>query len=259
MGLFDSIKKVATSPVGSTVGGFMLGGPLGAGAGYLAGKAIRGAGQGGEQQQADPYQEKKQAYMDALESQRKKMTDISDKFRRDAPAIQEKGIGAIGDEERKNAKSGIQDIRKGASSRGLLYSGLRQGAEAGRIGESQSRIAGRAADLSDKIEQQKDYLDQQAVDAGLNKQSAELGMARSDYANNLKASQERSSGIKKIAGMIGNVGGMAMGGMGGGGGGGEGAYTDINKHGGQEMFSGENTGNQSLAPTKGTKTYRNYA
>jgi len=217
MGLFDSIKKVATSPVGSTVGGFMLGGPLGAGAGYLAGKALRGGG-GGEQQQADPYQEKKQAYMDALESQRKKMTDISDKFRKEAPTIQEKGIGAIGDEERRSAKAGIQDIRKGASSRGLLYSGLRQGAEAGRIGESQSRIAGRAADLSDQIEQQKDNLDNQAVQAGLSKQAAELGMASEDYASNLEKAKQRTSGIKKIAGMIGNVGGSAMGSAMGGGG-----------------------------------------
>lgn len=216
MGLFDSVKKVATSPVGSTVGGFMLGGPLGAGAGYLAGKALRGGG--GDQQEVDPLAEKKQAYLDALEGQRKKMVDISDKFRKEAPAIQEKGIGAIGDEERKSAKAGIQDIRKNASSRGLLYSGLRQGAEAGKISESQGRIASRAADLSDQIEQQKDFLDQQAVDAGLNKQGAELGIGQRDFANNLKAAQERTSGIKKIAGMIGKTGGMAMGGAFSGGG-----------------------------------------
>lgn len=215
MGLFDSVKKVATSPVGSTVGGFLVGGPLGAGAGYLAGKALRGAGQEGPN--SDPLAEKKQAYIDALESQRKKMVDMSDKFRREAPSIKAQGEAAIGDEERKSAKAGIQDIRKGASSRGLLYSGLRQGAEAGRIGEAQSKISNRAADLSEQIEMQKESLDAQAVQSGLDKSAIEAGMAQSDYAGSLQKSKARSSGLKKLAGMIGQTGGMAAGGAFGGG------------------------------------------
>lgn len=218
MGFFDSVKKVATSPVGSTVGGFMLGGPLGAGAGYLAGKAIRGAGQG--QPEVDPYDEKRKAYFDALESQRARMADMSDKFRKEAPGIQAKGEAAIGDEERKAAKEGIQDIRKGASRRGLLYSGLRQGAEAGRIGESQSRIAGRAAELNDQIESTKQAFDAQAVQAGINQKAAQAGIAGQDYTSSLEKALEKRKALSGIGKSLGSMGGMAAGGAFGGGSGG---------------------------------------
>lgn len=170
------------------------------------------------QQQANPYDESRKAYIDALENQKKKMTDISDKFRKEAPGIQAKGEGAIGDEERISAKEGIQDIRKGASKRGLLYSGLRQGAEAGRIGESQSRIAGRSAELSSQIETQKELFDNLAVQANLNRQAGEAGLAGQDYSSSLQSALERRKQLAGIGKGLGSVAGMALGGGFGGGG-----------------------------------------
>lgn len=180
----------------------------------VTGKAVEGL-----MGQPNPYEESKKAYIDALENQKKKMTDISDKFRKEAPGIQAKGEAAIGDEERLAAKEGIQDIRKGASKRGLLYSGLRQGAEAGRIGEAQSRIAGRSAELSSQIESQKDLFDQLAIQANLNRQAGEAGIAGQDYSASLQSALERRKQLAGIGKGLGSVAGMALGSMGGGSGG----------------------------------------
>lgn len=58
-------------------------------------------------------------------------------------------------------------ITNNANSRGLLYSGLRQGAMASASGQAASELAGKQSDINENVQQQIQQMNQQALQSQL--------------------------------------------------------------------------------------------
>lgn len=106
----------------------------------------------------------------------------------------------------------LQGSRQGFSQRGLLYSGLRSGAEAGARGNMASQLAGRRRALTLEGEQQAGGLEQQALDTGMG--LSDIRQQQSAMENQINAArQQRKEGvIKNIGSSVGSLFGGAVGG-----------------------------------------------
>ena len=105
----------------------------------------------------------------------------------------------------------VRGIRQKASSRGLLHSGLRQGAESGAYGETLNDINRQKMAINQKLQEQADEMENQSL-------MGRLGGYESDIKSEFQKYQERAQRAQneqaQRAGMFGNIlgiGGMALG------------------------------------------------
>lgn len=138
---------------------------------------------------------------------------LAEKMREMLPKMQEDYLQRGHSRERQGAKLGLQedvkDIRESASSRGLLYSGLRQGSEAAASAERSSEMARGIAQVNRNTElmDMANKLDLQAIDQAFDIQNME--QQRYDLIENeinLLRQQDAD-----IAGALGGFGGNLLG------------------------------------------------
>lgn len=156
------------------------------------------------------------AYAALFNQQEQRKKDAVDKANADHTAgVQNQKsqlINQYGDNARMQLAQGLAGVRTGANSRGLLYSGLRQGAEenlrdrtAGQMAQYRTNV-NQAAD--DKVN---DYAGQQA-NLGLQQQNSENQARLNDYQMALKDRGQRQATGAAIGSAVGAIGGAAAGG-----------------------------------------------
>jgi len=163
------------------------------------------------QNRVDPYEESRKRYTEALEAQRQKIAGTAAEYEKKMPGMKERAFGAVENTGRKQAGEEIKDIRKGTQRRGLLYSGLREGAEAGAIGGMQSRVAQQESQIADEMEGRKQELQEASATAGLNKLAAEAGLATGDVNMTLQNALARRQSMSSLMGGIGGIAGSYLG------------------------------------------------
>lgn len=102
----------------------------------------------------------------------------------------------------------LAGIRSGASSRGLLYSGLRQGAEAGATSNALNSMAANQAGYNRQAEDEAFGQEQQSLQnlEGLRQQEVANSQFQYDQAlSNYQAQQEAGSGLFGLMGTIGGA------------------------------------------------------
>lgn len=187
MGLFDGIKKAVTSSMNPLSGGVMgLAGDLAAG---------KQGDLGGNFPQID---ERVGQLNDEQRSE-------AGRFRNDLPGLKEQQFNLARDQAAQGLKGQTRDIRQGASSRGLLYSGLRQGAENAAQGSASSGLSAQREAINRKLGQQANEMDQSSIQSGVDLMA--LRRNREDLMNGAnKSDQERASGAK--SGIMGGFGSL---------------------------------------------------
>lgn len=167
----------------------------------------------------DVLGQQRQAYIDQLKSQQSQSEQMASDFQKQMPGMQQEATSAIGDSQRKQAANQITGIRQNASTRGLLYSGKRQTAEAYAGTIAQQNIASQAAQIADQLQSQNQQLQTNAAQAGLDTQAAQAGIYRQNYNAQLQdALSKRQSFNSMLGGLLGaggQVAGQAAGQQGG--------------------------------------------
>lgn len=163
------------------------------------GKFFRGeAGGGGPTptQEVDP----------ALRAQRDNQLRTAQNYRSGASNLkQEQGVQSE-ENTRQDLAQKLADVRSGANRRGLLYSGLRQGAERGAGSDAASTMASSRMNINNAVDDQANALDSQALNSAFQVQQMQQDLNDTAYQDALTR-RKQSMGIMSMLGA--GLGGIA--------------------------------------------------
>lgn len=136
----------------------------------------------------------------------------AEEFSKRAPKLKEEMAQGAEAETKRQLASGLAQTRQNASSRGLLYSGIRQGTESTQRGMAGAQMAQARADINESVDEQVAKMRQGAIGAGFKAYDSAVAQAQADYNSALKNYKNRNAMIGQIGGALGMAGGMALGG-----------------------------------------------
>jgi hypothetical protein len=113
-------------------------------------------------------------------------------FRGNLGNYKEQQSNAAGDVSRRQLASDIAGVQTRANSRGLLYSGLRQGSEIGAASRAGSDLAKKRMQINQEAESQADDYDSQALQSGVGLQQLEQQRLDRDYEYAIEKKKEKS-------------------------------------------------------------------
>lgn len=130
---------------------------------------------------------------------------LAQDFRNQMPGYENQMYGDINAQARSDLATQQQGIRRSASQRGLLYSGLRAGSENSAGADVASRAASAKSQIAPGLEKQANALDAQAVQAQQAKQISDLQIANNVFdtaLQNYKDNMSAVSGLYQAGGKI---------------------------------------------------------
>lgn len=117
-------------------------------------------------------------------------------------------INLYGEQSRQSADQGRQDVRKQASARGMLYSGIRHGGEAD-VNRQAAQGLGEAMQGAAAGEQaQQAGLEMQGAQAGLRQYGADMNREQKLYMDRLEKWKSNPAG--EIGSAVGKLGGAFL-------------------------------------------------
>lgn len=144
----------------------------------------------------------------ALDNQVKAQSDQAKKLRETADSRANAQYDVLADQARRGVGQGIKDVRSQASSRGLLYSGLRQGAEQGVRAQGASDLANARTAVNRQVEDETYDAEQQALQGLMAQRQMQLGDAQQRYQQGLlgmKAKEGANSSLFGLPGLFNGV------------------------------------------------------
>jgi len=154
-----------------------------------------------------------QARVDEASGLASKEARGASEYRKNLAGTQEQLMNQAGDSGRRNLAEGITDSRRAMSSRGLLYSGLRQGAEAGNRSDYLSGLSQARSGINQQTTDTADQMSAQAKQSGIGAQQAQQGLADAIYNQNMQqfgiAKEEDSKRKQALSSATGGLLGIA--------------------------------------------------
>lgn len=154
-----------------------------------------------------------------LEMQLTAQQNQARQFAKDAPQIGEDLFNDASRQEQQNLARNISGIKQGYNSRGMLYSGMQQGAQLGAQAQSGSRLANAKTAINKELSDQVQSMNDLQIQSGLSVQAAQKGVSDNVFAQALYNMQNQLQTGGAIGGAIGKIAGGYLGSRGGGGGG----------------------------------------
>lgn len=150
----------------------------------------------------------------------------ADDFRKNLPGYTGNQIAAAQDSSRANLVNDIQNIRQGANSRGLLYSGVKEGSENQARAQEGAKLASNIKNINQNAQSQADTKDEMATRAAQGAEESEIGMmqtkmqqAQTAYEQSLQIQQmqqqQQSDFWGDVIGAVGSVAGAVLNPVGG--------------------------------------------
>lgn len=133
-------------------------------------------------------------------------------FAANAPNLQQQQGVQASEDSRRGLASKMSNIKSQSNKRGLLYSGLKQAQESGAQQQAGSQLAAQQANINNKVQDQSEALQNQAIQSGFALQEAQQRASDQNYSNAMGAKQARTGAV---TGLLGSIGG-AVGGFAGG-------------------------------------------
>lgn len=149
--------------------------------------------------------------MDLAQYQKQQAAAATD-FRTKMPSVAEQQQNQLKENSRRSLASDLSGARGNFSQRGLLYSGLRRGAETDIASNAAAQNAAQRANVNQTLESQAQGLEQGAIGSGMQLQQQRQSAADADYEAKMAALQQRQSAISGLGGALGGLGGMFLGG-----------------------------------------------
>lgn len=144
----------------------------------------------------------------------KEIRSGAEEFRENIDDIASEQGGILRRQAEDMVESGTKDIRKGFSSRGLLYSGLRQGAESGLKGQVAGELARSQAQLRSDLEDEARAKEFMAARYGLQGYEEARQRYEQVYNQRLRNALERRKRFSQIGSGLGYAIGAGVGSMG---------------------------------------------
>jgi hypothetical protein len=139
-------------------------------------------------------------------------------FRTAFPSILDSKLGHARTDMRRQIAEGVGNARAGYNQRGLLFSGMRAGAEADVGREAENKLADTAVQTQGELMDQASQLDQDAVDTGftMGNISKDLAGTNEEYRKSvidmlLKKDQDRQQAIGGLLGTGAQIAGYGLG------------------------------------------------
>lgn len=141
----------------------------------------------------------------ALNNQANAMYDQARQMRTSIPQ-QAKDINAIGGAQgRKGLAQSLAGIKTGAQARGLLYSGLRQGAESGAYTDLANNLAQQSVQTNQNLENQAYGAETDALSGLEASRDAEMDRQQNLYQQALSNKQLQSAADSRLFGLSGTL------------------------------------------------------
>lgn len=186
----EVVDRVVKNPVGSVIGAVTTGSPFGA----IAGSELADGPKAPDAPGVDPNLAK------LKEKQLKQAGD----FRQNMPNMVRIMSEDLKRDSNQAMNAGVRKTREDYASRGLVHSGLRQGAEAGKRAQAQAGLAQGVSAINADMENAANTLDAQAVETSLGVQQTQQAIQNQIYSQ----AQARLAGQNHMVGSaIGGIGG----------------------------------------------------
>lgn len=124
-------------------------------------------------------------------------------FEAAAPGLKENAFQGVAGQERRRLAGEMSGIRSGANSRGLLFSGMRQGQEAGAQGTSEVNLAGARQGINNTVNDQIQKYKEAPINTGLHQADVQNNIsnqAMSMAISNMQANNSAMSGLGSAIG-----------------------------------------------------------
>lgn len=162
--------------------------------------ALRGA-----QSRQDALMQKQLEYQQKLSGEAQAFRDKLPQYKDEAFRVQE-------DSAKQGLAGDLAGVRKAANSRGLLYSGLRDGAEAGTLGDFYANQSAEKAKINQSAEDVARGMEEKAIGMGMENQQQQQAAQDRIYDMALQARAGKQAGQGGIMGAVGKLGGGLLGG-----------------------------------------------
>lgn len=132
---------------------------------------------------------------------------MSKDFDAQSGAMKDNAFQGVAGAERRRLAGDISGIRAGASSRGLLHSGMRQGAEAGARANSDISLANSRMGINNAVNEQSQKLKEAPIAGGLNVAGIENNIANQAMSQAISNMQNRQSSMSGLGSALGSAAG----------------------------------------------------
>jgi hypothetical protein len=139
-------------------------------------------------------------------------------FRTAFPSILDSKLGTARTDMRRQIAEGVGNVRAGYNQRGLLFSGMRSGAEADVGNEAENKLADTAVQTNQELMDQGNQLDQDAVETGFTMANISKDLANTDdqYRQSvidmlLQKDQQRQQALGGLLGTGAQLAGFGLG------------------------------------------------
>lgn len=143
---------------------------------------------------------------------RQQQTQKAKELRQQMPALQKEQQAQVQNRGREDLARQMSGVRQNFGTRGLLYSGLRRGAESQAAGNVAAQGAQQIAQGNALLSGQLEQAEGNAIQTGLQEQELKQREADRAYEQALAARAQKSQGMASAAGGIGSLAGMFAGG-----------------------------------------------
>jgi len=140
----------------------------------------------------------------------KQQQDYAKQFRANIGGYEQQAFNPIEQQAKVGLARQMGQIKTSANRRGLLYSGLRQGAEADAQSQTAQALQNKRAEINQSFGGAADQFDQQALKAGLDIQAGQQAIQDILYNRALANYQGRNAAIGSGLGAIGTIGGKLL-------------------------------------------------
>lgn len=138
---------------------------------------------------------------------------LYNQFQQQKPSMAQDLQSNASEQAAQNSMQNDQGIRAGASQRGLLYSGIREGAQAQNASNTASGLAQSRAGINQNLYEAGNKMGQQVYNAGMSVADQEFQREQSRYNLALTAAGQRANVIGGLLGGAGAVAGTAAAGQ----------------------------------------------
>lgn len=220
MGMFDDIGA-ALAPVARAISNPVanIGGAIAGGEGRKIGSAVDmlnpenlirnavlGKGGGGPAGAPGPAGMDPRLH-DALQGQ----LDYAKEFRSSLPGMQQEAGGVAENQSKRQLAGDLVRNKQNASSRGLLYSGVKQMGDASAQAQSQAGLNAKKFSVNKELEGQANEAEQQAIKAAQDQQNLESDLRGQMYDVALSNANAKRGALGALGGAVGSAVGAGLG------------------------------------------------
>lgn len=166
----------------------------------------------GHQEEPDsPGEAARKANAEELKQQREALQSRANSFRQGLPQYKEALGAQAQDQGTRELQGQTSGINRNMNQRGLLYSGLNQGAQAGAGSAYASALAKRRSQINEQSDSIADQMDQRSIDAGFQEQQLRAAAAKAAYEQQVQNKQNEDKSRGSLFGALGSLGGSLFG------------------------------------------------